>query len=228
MKLAYAIGGGWESSKEKILSRDKVLELLYNLYSDSLGAYVVAGVGIDKELKYVEKLAKNKRRTFYIFQPDEDMYPQLINLFRDYDNVKVIKDVVYKCKRHLSRYSVERFYALNIVNWKPQHFLTLLEGIYNSLSKSGKLIISLYVYRWPHARDRKDVVDTPKEVLKIFNGVTKPIAHYYDDVGILAVYVVSKTETGEIYRRLKSMKREINERMKEYEEKTQSYKMFFS
>jgi len=228
MKLAYAIGGGWESSEKKILSRDEVLELVYNLYSDSLGAYVVAGVGIDRELRHVKKLAKNKRRTVYIFQPDDYVYPHLINVFGNYNNVKVIKDITYKCKKHLSRSSIERFYALNIVNWKPQRFLTLLKGIYNSLSKNGKLIISLYVYPWSDAKDEKYFVDTPEEVLKVFNMVTKPIAHYYDNIGMLAVYVVSKSKIGKIYRRLKSMKKEINERVKEYEEKIQSYRVFFS
>jgi len=222
------MGGGWESSEEKILSRDEVLELLYSLYSDSLGTYVVAGVGIDKELKYVKKLAKNKRRTFYIFQPDDKVYPRLIRVFENYNNVKVIKDVAYECKRHLSRSSVKRFYALNIVNWEPQRFLTLLEGIYSSLSKNGKLIISLYDYRWPHARNRKDVVDTPKEVLEVFNSVTKPIVYYHDKIGILVVYVVSKSEIEKIYRRLKSMEKEIDEKVKEYEEKIRSYKIFFS
>jgi len=210
------------------ISREKALELVYTLYSDSLGTYVVAGVEIDKELEYVLELTKNKKRFLFVFQPKKKIFKQLIRIFREYYNVRVIKDYTFNCKKYLSNSSVERFYALNIVNWKPQHFLTLLKGIYYSLSETGKLIFSLYVSLEPHAKNRKDVVDTPEEVLKVLNNIAIPIAFYYDDIGILALYVFSKCEVGKIYRELRRIKKEIDKKIEGCGEECLNYKMFFS
>jgi len=228
MRLKYARSGGWEDSKEKILKRDEALELVYSLYSKNLGTYVAAGVGIDKELEYVKKLARNKKRRVYIFQPDERIFRRLINMFKKYDNVQVIEDYTFNCNKYLPNSSVDYFYALNIVNWKPQRFLTLLKGIYDSLSENGKLVISLYIYCLFDTKNKKDLVDTPEEVFNILNDVAKPLAHYYDDIGILTVYVLSQSETGEIYGRLEKIKKEIDNKIEEYKKKYQSYKMFFS
>jgi len=209
LKLPYAKGGGWKESKEeKILSRDEALELVYSLYLESSGTFVVAGVGNkDKELGYVEKLARNPNNKIYITQPDKETAMQLRERLRDYNNVQIIQDYTFKIRKYVPISSIDVFYALNIVNWKPQRFLTLLKGIYDSLSKNGKLIISFYDYILPSAIDKKYLIETPEEVLKIFNNLVKLLVYYHDNNGVLAVYVLSKPDLEKVYKRLEEVKR---------------------
>jgi len=221
MSLEYAETGGWKGGKNQILRRNDALELLYDLYPKSSGIFVVAGVGVDEELEYVKELAKDSNRKIYIFQPDNKVAMQLRNLLKNYNNVQIIEDYTFNCGKYLPKSSVERFYALNIVNWKPQRFLTLLKNILDSLSETGELIISFYVHIWPFATDKKYLIDTPREIVGVFNSFAEPLTYYYDNNGLLAVYTLSKSDLKRIYKELKRVKKN------EIEQRKLSYQIFF-
>jgi len=221
MKLKYARSGGWKSEENKVLSRNDALKLIYGLYSGDSGIFVIAGVGIDEEFNYVKRLARDSSKEIYIFQPDEKTAMRLRNLLKNYDNVQIIEDYTFNCGKYLLRSSVERFYALNIVNWKPQRFLTILKHIYDSLTETGKLIISFYVLIWPFAIDKKYLIDTPEEVLEVFKSLARPLTYYYDNNGLLAAYVLTKSEVKRICKELKRVKRS------KIEQRKLSYQIFF-
>jgi len=221
MKLKYARSGGWKGEENKVLSRNDALKLIYGLYSGDSGIFVVAGVGIDEEFNYVKRLARDSSKEIYIFQPDEKTAMRLRNLLKNYDNVQIIEDYTFNCGKYLLQSSVERFYALNIVNWKPQRFLTLLKRIHDSLTETGKLIISFYVHIWPFAIDKKYLIDTPGEVLDVFNNLARPLTYYYDNNGLLAAYVLTKSEVKRMCKELKRVKKS------KIEQRKLSYQIFF-
>jgi len=209
MSLEYAREGGWRGGRIT-LSREEALRYIYDLFEyESQKRFLVAGVGIDSELRYVKKIADDSSKFIYISQPDKEIAKKLREELRRYRNVEIIEDYTYRIGRHLHENSVDYICALNIVNWRPQHFLSLIKNMYKILKPTGYCILSFYVYISPDAKDKKYIIETPKRIIDIFNSFFKPIIHYEDCNGILAVYKLSKNDLKQVYRKLSELREEI-------------------